>query len=338
MYLVLRSTGVFFPEKVCKTSDLMSHEHPQLLLKRRLLSVLGCETVHQCGPEDTPATMAAEAACSALESAEWGSDDVQLLMTVGCTLPDLDIWSTSAKVAQLLDVMSAECMGVGDVACAGSFTALRVLRAILSTERELSRAVLCAGCAMPGGRIFIPATVFGDGAGAFVLEKVAKPKRGELFLKDVAVHSHPEFIDAFGPQAGFRRLQKKGVLLPEDWTFEVRDQLSYAELAKVNFDLGAELLSSRLKKLRWKPSQVTRFLGDNVTKSVGAAIAERIQIPLERVDAEGCRVRGHAFAADMFANLHFSLQKQPLEPGERIVSMGMGLGQHWGTAFWQCAK
>ena len=112
MYLVLRSTGVYFPEETVTTADLMSQEHPHLLLKKRLLSVLGCETVHRCGQEDTPATMAAEAACEALEAAEWGSHDVQLLMTVGCTLPDIDIWSTSAKVAQLLDVMSADCLGL----------------------------------------------------------------------------------------------------------------------------------------------------------------------------------------------------------------------------------
>ena len=338
MYLVLRSTGVYFPEDIVKTSDLMSQEHPHLLLKKRLLSVLGCETVHRCSSEDTPATMAAEAACAALENAGWGSDDVQMLMTVGCTLPDVDIWSTSAKVAQLLDVMSAECLGVGDVACAGSFTALRVLRAMLGSERHLSQVVLCAGCAMPGGRIFIPATVFGDGAGAFVIEKVQKPKRGELFLKDVRVHSHPQFIDAFGPQAGFQRLQEQGELVPEDWTFTVRDQESYAELAKVNFDLGAEVLTSCLKKSKWKPSQITRLLSDNVTKSVGLALAERTKIDLSKVETEGCRVRGHAFAADMFANLHFSIERAPLQPGERIVSMGMGLGQHWGAALWECAK
>ena len=81
---------------------------------------------------------------------------------------------------------------------------------MLKTEKELSRAVLCAGCAMPGGRIFIPATVFGDGAGAFVVEKVKKPKRGELYLKDVAIHSHPEYIDAFGPQAGISKAARAG--------------------------------------------------------------------------------------------------------------------------------
>ena len=69
-------------------------------------------------------------------------------------------------------------------------------------------------------------------------------------------------------------------------------------------------------------------VSDNVTKSVGLALAERTQIAFENVDTEGCRLRGHAFAADMFANLHFSIEKQPLEPGERLVSMGMGLGQH----------
>ena len=76
------------------------------------------------------------------------------------------------------------------------------------------------------------------------------------------------------------KVTKKGELLPEDWTFEVRDQTSYAELAKVNFDLEAELLLSRLKKARWKSSQVTRFLSDNVTKSVELRLQNALKFRL----------------------------------------------------------
>ena len=45
---------------------------------------------------------------------------------------------------------------------------------------------------------------------------------GELYLKDVAIHSHPEYIDALAP--GFR-LQEQGELVPE-LDLAVRDQES----------------------------------------------------------------------------------------------------------------
>jgi 3-oxoacyl-[acyl-carrier-protein] synthase III len=177
--------------------------------------------------------------------------------------------------------------------------------------------------------------VFGDGSGAFVLEKMARRPKGKLELKHVVVRSHPEFIDAFGPIAGFNRLREKGRLEPEDWSFAVRDADAYSALSKVNYDLGASVLADNLASVKWKPDSVTRLLTDNVTKSVGFALAERVGIPEDRVYVDGCRTRGHAFAADMFANMHHSLETNALESKERIVSMGMGLGQHWGLALWQ---
>lgn len=335
MPIILKSSGVYFPETSISTAALMAQEHPTLLMKRRRLNIFPCEAVRVASIQDTQTSMAADAACSALESADWGSEDLQLLMTVGCTLPDVDIWSSSAKVAQLLDAMQVECLGVGDAACAGSYVALRVVAMMMRSEVELRRSVICAACIMPGDRVFFPSTVFGDGAGAFVLEKVERAPKAVLQLKQVRVRTFPQFADAFGPAAGLLRLRKEGCLRPEDWSFDVRDAESFRELARVNYDLGAELLRDALEKQGWLPESVTRLIADNVTKNIGQVLAEKTKIPFERVSLCGRRERGHAFTADMFSNVHFSLEERPLERRERVVSIGMGVGQHWGLALWE---
>ncbi len=329
--IVVRGLGYYYPEYELSTHELIMQERPNALFAKKMRRLIGCDTVREAGPDDTPSSMASEAASIAIEAAKIDARDIELVCNVGCVLPDIDIWSMSAKIAQRIGALGAECFGVGDAACASAYAAMRALLPIVR-DHEGPRLVLAAtGCIMPGGRFFPPATIFGDGAGAMVLERVERPRAGDLRLVRCDLYSHPKLADAFGPAAGMNTLRTSGRLEPRWWTFSIRDAKQYDELRRVNYDLGAHALATSLYRAGWTIESLTAVAPDNINVAMGRDVSTRLGLPADRIIDVNCAKYGHAFAADMFVNLHTAQQLHPPRSGDRFACLGSGQGQHWGV-------
>ena len=330
--IALRGTGSFYPAREIAVMDLVQHERPDKLFARHIAMDVGVETVHAAARTESATQLAANAARVALERAGVEAGALGLVSTVGCILPDVDVWSAAAKLAHLLDADAPECFGFGDAACAGSYAAVRALIPIMRAEEGPEQVLVAAGCIMPGQRFFPPATVFSDGAGALVLQRHQgrrKPRGPHVIRADL--YSFPRYIEAFGPSAGLRRLREDGVLEKDAWTFDIGERAAYDELCDVNFDLGAQSLQRSLQRAGWAADSLRFLLPDNVGSILGPAIADRCGLPEERVKNDTTARHGHAFAADLFANLDALISSGELRTGDRVASLGMRLGQHWGV-------
>lgn len=328
----IRGVGAYFPPTELSTDELIRAERPGTLFGKKLQELIGCRSIRAAGPSDSSSGLAVLAARGALESAGLSASGLDAVVSVGCVMPDVDVWSTPAKIAKELGATPRECFGIGDAACAGSYAAVRALLPLMTAPRGPERVLLAAGAVMPGGRFFPPATVFGDGAGAWVLERHDPARRVPRFAIVAAeLRSFPEHVDAFGPMAGMNILRAEGRLEPRWWTFGIRDHAAFTQLRRVNFDLGAETILETLDHVGWDPSSLTWLVPDNVTFRVGEELSMRIGLPFDRVFKEGCERFGHAFSADMFANLARLLESREVRTGDRIGLVGMGIGQHWGV-------
>lgn len=332
--LVLRAAAAHFPEGFVRTAELVAAERPAQLFRERLRKEIGAERVHVAGPADSPSSLALAAGRAALERAGLAGEEIELVLSVTVTPSDFDMWSLPASIARDLGARRAECIGIAEVGCAGAFAALRTVRPMMLAPDGPRTALIVTGCVTLGHRFFPPATIFGDGGGAMVLERADPGRRvdGPLRLVRADFRSHPHLLGAFGCLSGSNLLRAEGRLEPAWWTVGVRDPSIYAELGRTNLGLGAELLSATLARAGWAPGTVRWLLPDNVAETVGRSLAHRIGVDRRHVLTENCTLHGHAFMVDPFLNLETILTRYPPEPGDRLACVGMGLGQHWGVA------
>ena len=327
----IRSAAFHFPEGGISTSALVLNEQPHRVFFLRERRNIGVKYVHTAALTDTPSSLATTAAQNALARGGIDPSTLDMVVTAGCTPPDFDMWSMPTKVAKNIGALNAECFGIGEAGCASAFAAMRVLVPMMLAPDGPRRVMLVAGCITPGGHFFPPATIYGDGAGALILErtKVGKATGPRVIRADY--YTDCQYIESFGPVAGLMKLRLDGQLVPADWTVRIKDIKQMEVLVQTTAERGASFVKKTLKKARWTPEDLRWLILDNVAAVVPEVMAEIFALPQDRVLLENIRRYGHAWVVDMFVNLATIFDEHPLAPAERIVCAGMGQGEHWGV-------
>lgn len=276
----------------------------------------GIRARHIAGPSDTTASLAAGAGRAALDRAGRRPDEVDLLV-VATTTPDRSCPSTAADVAGLLGTRAAAC----DVnaACAGFVAALHLALPVVATGT--SRVALVIGAERmtslvdPTDRS--TAVLFGDGAGAVVLEtpgpdaEADDPEApglvGSVLDGDAALVAHLEV------PAGERWLHMDG---PEVFRAATRG------LA----DSGAAVLDragATIDDVAWYiPHQANRRIIDAVGTRLGLD-PERVVLTLDR--------HGNTSAASVPLALAEAADDGRLRPGDLVLASAVGAGMTWGS-------
>ncbi|HEU5151314.1 MAG TPA: beta-ketoacyl-ACP synthase III [Iamia sp.] len=276
----------------------------------------GIRARHIAGPADTTAALAAAAARRALDRAGRGPDEVDLLV-VATTTPDRACPSTAADVAGLLGTRAAAC----DVnaACAGFVAALHLALPTVATGS--SRVALVVGAERMTSLVDPTdrgtAVLFGDGAGAVVLETPAGPTHehdpagpglvASVLDGDAALVPHLEVL------AGQRWLTMDG---PEVFRAATRGLADSA--ATVLARAGATI-----DDVAWYvPHQANRRIIDAVGGRLGLA-PEKVVLTLDR--------HGNTSAASVPLALAEAADDGRLQPGDLVLASAVGAGMTWGS-------
>ena len=327
----VRGASFHFPENVVATANLIRAEQPHRIFDLRERRKMGVKYVRIAGPDDTPSSLATIAAQQALENAGIAAESLDMVVTAGCTPPDFDMWSMPAKIAKNLGATRAQCFGIGETGCAAAFAALRVLVPLMQAPGGPERVLLVAGCVTPGGHFFPPATIYGDGAGALVLERSPAGSGGGPRIVRADFYTKCDYAETFGPSAGLAKLRKDGKLEKTDWTVKVKNQDEMDHLVDNSSEMSAAAVKHSLVEAGWKASELRWLIPDNVATAVGIDMASILELPEERVLLENCMRYGHAWVVDLFVNLATILNEHPLAPSERVACLGVGQGHHWGV-------
>lgn len=102
---------------------------------------LGIRRKHVAGPDDHPSHMAAQAALQALEDAQLGPEDVNLIIYHGSEHKDYIVWSAAAKIQHLIGARFAFAYEIYAL-CAGTPVALRVARDQMRSDPSLHNVLL----------------------------------------------------------------------------------------------------------------------------------------------------------------------------------------------------
>ena len=252
--------------------------------------------------------MAIAAGREAMESAGVQADDIDLLI-LSTTSPDQRFPATSAVVQAALG-LSCGAFDVNAV-CAGFLYGYVTAYGLMSVPGGPDKVLLCGSDAMASLTDWSDrgtAILFGDGAGAIVLEK---HEQGELLgwdlgadgnLNSILYCDHGDFIKMEG-----REVFKKAV----------RAVVRSVDMALANAGV--------------KASEVDVFLPHQANIRIIEAVANRVGIPMDKTH-NVIDHTGNTSSASIPLAMAQARDDGVLETGAIVCMTGFGGGMTWGTA------
>jgi 3-oxoacyl-[acyl-carrier-protein] synthase-3 len=258
----------------------------------------------------TTATLAIESGCRALEVAGLPARDVGALILCTAT-PDMAVPATSAAVAGALGIVG----GALDLnaACAGFTYGLITGTALVSAG---AGPILLIG-AETLSRITnwddrTNAFLFGDGAGAVVLEPVEGP--GSLLGWDLGVDGN--LADLLYAEHG------SGMVM--------RGQEIFRRAVRATTDSA----KTALGRAGVDAADIALFVPHQANQRIMDAVAERLGIPAERVTSI-IGWTGNTSSASIPLALVDAVERGKLVPGDVVLLAGFGAGMTWASAVWR---
>jgi len=320
-------TGSYLPERVATNEEIAPRMNSTA---EWILSHTGIESRHIAAPEECSSSMGAEACRRALESAGVSPDEVGLVLCATST-PDYQNYPSNACLVQA----RIGCSGAGamDVAaaCSGFVYGLEMARCYLKCHP--GRKALVVGADVLSRCVdFADRSVsmlFGDGAGAVLLESVAEADSG--FSRSI-LGADGAGADLIYHEGGFRRPLVADPLKETpgktDVTFMCMQghavfNFAVRKLDRIVRDLcaDAEMAVSDLDMIF--PHQANARILD--------AVARRMGLSPEKI-FKNLATTGNTSTASIPLCLDQAVRSGVLKDGMRIAMAGFGAGLTWAGA------
>ena len=327
-------TGSYLPEKVVTNDDIAKSLDTN---DEWIYSHTGIHSRHVAGPEETTATMGAEAARRALAMAGVDPQEVGLIV-LATTTPDYNVFPSTACVVQ--DLLGCKNAGAFDLsaACSGFVYALEQARgfvnfypdkkAIVIGSETLTRIVDWSDRSS--------CILFGDGAGAVVLGNDEAP--GVASTKTTAHTilgadgSGKDFITRSGgtrealpinPDTGVpmpaKPIEPKMTLMGHDvFAFAVR------ALSRV--------ASQLCERMETTPAEIDRVFAHQANGRIIEAVARRMKLPLDKFWLN-LETTANTSGASIPISLDQAVRSGELKDGMKIVMVGFGSGLTYAGTF-----
>jgi 3-oxoacyl-[acyl-carrier-protein] synthase III len=314
MHSVIIGTGSALPTRRVSNAELAEtvDTSDEWIVERT-----GIRFRHIAGPDETTATLAADACRAALGSAGLSAQDIDLIVLATAT-PDQTFPASATKVQAMLGIDDCVAFDVAAV-CSGFLYALQVADAMLRSGAAKRALVIGAETF---SRILdwedrATCVLFGDGAGAVVLEAQDTGARGILAVRLHADGRHNEllYVDG-GPSTtgtvGKVRMKGREVFRHAvvNLASVMTETLAVAGLSAGDVDwlvphqANARILDATARKLNLSPDKVVVTVDQHANTSAAS-------VPLA---------------------LDTAVKDGRIKHGDLIVLEAMGGGFTWGAA------
>ncbi|MCG2841698.1 ketoacyl-ACP synthase III [Sandaracinobacter sp. RS1-74] len=310
---IITGTGSALPPAIVRNADL---EEKLDTSDTWIVERTGIRERRIAAPEVKTSDLAVEAAEAAMASAGVGAGDIDLVVVATAT-PDDTFPATATRVQARLGIRQGAAFDVAAV-CSGFVYALTVADALLKTGAHKRALVI-------GAELFsrildwedrTTAVLFGDGAGAVILEARDEDGRGILAARLHADGRHGDllFVDGGPGSTGtVGKLRMKG---REVFRHAVTNLASVVE--EVLADAGLEA------------SAIDWIVPHQANARILEATARKLGLPMERVVMT---VGQHAntSAASVPLALDQAVRDGRIRPGQLCLLEAMGGGFTWGA-------
>lgn len=316
-YARIAGIGSCLPDRVLTNEDLegMMDTSDEWITERT-----GIKRRHLAVEGETTGTMSLIAAQRALEMAGIAADELDLIVVGTCT-PDKVIPATACILQRRLGVKGCPALDL-NAACSGFLYGLDYASRYLRTGGATKALVIGAETL---SRIMnwddrSTAVLFGDGAGAAVLEASDEPG-----VMATHIHANGEFEDLLhttgGISLGFdASCDRDGYVRMEGNAVFKRAVATFDSIAR---ETVADL-DGHLDDIDW-------FIPHQANMRIIKAAAKKLRMPMDRVI---CTVDEHAntSAASIPLALDLAIRDGRIRHGDQILMAAFGAGFTWGSA------
>jgi 3-oxoacyl-[acyl-carrier-protein] synthase-3 len=306
IYARIAGTGSYLPEKIVSNKDLEATiDTSDEWIRERT----GIRQRHVAAEGERSSDMGCKAAQSALEMAGIDASEVDLII-VGTTTPDKIFPSTACSIQRMLDVHNCPAFDIQAV-CSGFVYALDVANRMIMT-RGASNALVIGSETL--SRITnwddrSTAVLFGDGAGAVVLQASQEPG-----IMSTHTHADGEFENLLEVPLGEQFIQMNG----------------NAVFRKAVGTLGS-IARETLATNNVEKSDLDWLVPLQAILRIIAAAAKKLDLPMEQVVVT---VDKHAntSAASIPLALDIAVRDGRIQRGHLVLLEAFGGGFTWGSA------
>ena len=317
-YSRITGTGSFLPPRRLTNADLAA----ELALKgvetsdEWIVERTGIRARHFAAPDVTSSDLAVEAATRALDAAGIKASEIDLII-VATSTPDMVFPSVACMVQHKLGIAGCPAFDVQAV-CSGFVYALTVADALIKTGSATKALVI-------GAEVFsrildfsdrTTCVLFGDGAGAVVLEASSTP--GILSSDLHADGRHVGILCVPGHVSGGQVMGDPLLKMDGPAVFKlavsVLESAARAALAKANLqDTDIDWLIPHQANIR-----------------IMHSTARKLKLPLEKLIAT-VDEHGNTSAASIPLALDVAVREGKVKKGDTVMLEGVGGGFTWGA-------
>jgi 3-oxoacyl-[acyl-carrier-protein] synthase-3 len=313
-YSKIIGTGSYLPEKIVTNADLekIVDTTDEWIMKR-----VGIRERHMVADSgETTCSMAAEAAKRALEVAQLTPNDIQMIV-VGTASPDFLFPSAACIIQERLKIDN-DCIAFDiNAACAGFIYSLSTADQFIKSGKVQNALVIGVDTlsTVIDWTDRSTCVLFGDGAGAVVLQANSEP--GILATE----------VKAAGKYANL--LYSKSALWDKEDPGKLR--MDGHEVFRIAVTKLGEIAEEIVQKAGLKQSDVDWMIPHQANLRIITATAKRLGLPLERVILT-IEEHGNTSAASIPLALDHAVRKGKIKRGENLLLEAFGAGFAWGAA------
>jgi 3-oxoacyl-[acyl-carrier-protein] synthase III len=313
MYSRIVGTGKYLPERVLTNADL---EKMVETTDEWIKSRTGIEYRHIAADDEATSDLAYKAGRVALEDAGLEPSDIDLVL-VGTTTPDLIFPNVACLVQEKLKIKSCPAFSL-EAACSGFVYSLVVADQFIKLG-QARRALVIGAETM--SRIIDwtdreTCVLFGDGAGAVVLEAAEAP--GVIYS---TLGADGRYRDLLYASSGVSLRQREGAAL----------RMKGNEVFKVAVKTLENLVDDVVAKNDLEKGEIDWLIPHQANIRIISATAKRLELPMERVILT-VREHGNTSAASVPMALDTAIRDGRIKRGDLLLLEAFGGGFTWGAS------
>jgi 3-oxoacyl-[acyl-carrier-protein] synthase-3 len=321
VYSKITGTGSYLPAKRVTNDELAAQlaEKGIETSDEWIVTRSGISSRHYAAPDENASDLAVHAARQALAAAGREASDIELVIVASST-PDFhgSFPSTACIVQQKLGMANGSAAFDVQAVCSGFVYAV-------STADAFIRAGVYKRVLVIGAEIFsrildfsdrTTCVLFGDGAGAVVLEAAQEP--GVLATKLHADGSHADILSIPGNLAG-------GAVAGSGFLY-----MDGPAVFKLAVTVLEEVAKEALAHAQMQPSDVDWLIPHQANLRIMKGTAKKLGLPLEKMIVTVDQ-HGNTSAASIPLALDAAVRDGRIKPGQNVLMEGVGGGFTWGA-------
>jgi 3-oxoacyl-[acyl-carrier-protein] synthase-3 len=318
---IFSGTGSYLPERRLTNDELskMVDTSDEWIIQRT-----GIKERRIAAKDESTASLGTAAARKCLESAGVDAKDLDLILCATIT-PEMQFPATACFVASALGLNSTPAFDVS-AACSGFIYALETASNYIKAGRY--RNVLVIG-AETLSRITdytdrASCILFGDGAGAVLMQKSSEPNRGVIYS---SLHADGGGWEMLCCRPGSRHpLDVETIAMKQQYM-----QIKGKEVYKFAVQRFEELIEDAMRKCELKPEDIKLIVPHQVNQRIIDSAMGRLEIPVEKAFVNIGKY-GNTSAASIPIALDEAWRAGRVQPGDVIIFVAFGAGLTWANA------